>query len=353
MKRRRAGQIGGAASAAALGLVAGGRAVRRAARRKNNDVYADENFALIDEDRASVVSADDGIELAVREFGPSDAPVTAIFIHGFSNRMTSFHLQRRLLSQRWGTDVRMVFFDLRGHGLSGQPPDEHCSIDQLGADLVSVIRATAPRGPLLLVGHSMGGMTVLAAARLQPELFHDRVIGVGLLSATAAGLSQVGLGRNLRSPAIDGFRLAVRASPGVVQFGRVAARALVWPVLHAASFRTEVSPSLAKFAYEMIDETSVVTIVKFLRALELHDESDALPVLASLPTLVLSGDADLVIPTSGARRLAAALPHSELVVVHRAGHMVHLEFPDLVNDAIERLLDRALEFHDLDPTHVR
>ncbi|NMN96215.1 alpha/beta fold hydrolase [Antrihabitans stalactiti] len=351
MKRQRAGVVGGAVSAVALAGLAGAHAVRKVAKRKHGDPFADENFGVIDSDRARTVIADDGVEIAVRECGSPDAAITMVFSHGFSNRMTSFHLQRKLLADRWD-DVRMVFYDLRGHGLSGEPPDEHSSIEQLGRDLNSVIAAVAPTGPVVLVGHSMGGMTVLATARQFPELFASRVVGIGLLSTTAAGIARNGLGRNLHNPALDGFRLVVRASPGLVQLGRVTARTVIWPILHAASFRTDVSPSLAKFTYEMIDDTSVVTIVKFLKALELHDETATLPVLEDIPALVLSGDADMVIPFAGAVKIAEALPNSELVRVEGAGHMVHLEFPDVVNDALDRLLDRARVYQST-PKRVR
>lgn len=335
-------KVGGIASVAALGAVAGAHVVRFRSRRTHRDLYADEDFGLIDAGRPSTVMAEDGVRLAVRESGSARAALTVIFVHGFSNRMTSFHLQRTLLAERWGPDVRMVFYDLRGHGKSGMPDTEHATIDQLGDDLASVIRTVAPRGPVVLVGHSMGGMTILAAARKYPELFGSQVAGIGLISTTAAGIARSGLGSTLRNPAIDGFRMAVRAAPGIVQFGRVAARTLIWPILHAASFRTEVSPSLAKFTYAMIDDTSVVTIVKFLNTLELHDESEALPVLAGLPAVIVSGDADMIIPFSGAQALADALPDSELVRVHGAGHMVHLEFPEVVNDAIDRLVQRVV-----------
>ncbi len=329
----------GAVSAAALGVAAGAGLWRR--RHSHEDRWAGEDFTLIEMDRPRLVNTLDGVTLGVRECGPAEAPLTAVFVHGFSNRMTSFHMQRRELAQRWGPNVRMVFFDMRGHGLSSDPSPGSCTIAELGNDLFRVIDELAPRGPLLLVGHSMGGMSILACARQHPTLFRERVIGLVLISTTAAGVAAVGLGSNLRNPALDGFRLAVRASPRLVQGGRVAIRTIIWPILHAASFRSDVGRTLAAFTYAMIDDTPVTTVVKFLEALELHDESAALPVLAGIPAAVVSGDGDVVIPFQGAAKLAAALPMCELVKVRHAGHMVHLEHPDVVNDAIDRVLERA------------
>lgn len=72
--------------------------------------------------------------------------------------MASFHFQRRELASRWGDNVRMVFYDQRGHGRSGLPAPASCTVGQLGDDLESVLRVLVPRGNAVLVGHSMGGM---------------------------------------------------------------------------------------------------------------------------------------------------------------------------------------------------
>ena len=232
----------------------------------------------------------------------------------------------------------MVFYDQRGHGDSGMPRSKSCTVSQLGRDLATVVEAKVPKGPIVLVGHSMGGMTVLALAGQRPEWFEGRVIGVGLVATTAAGLAETGLTRNLQNPIIDGFRLAVRTSPGVVQHARGAARVLITPILRAASYGTDVSPRLHELSDGMLDRTSVVTIVNFLRTLELHDESASLEVLAHTPAVVICGDQDMMIPFISSKRLAADLPESELVRVHGAGHLVQLEFPAIVTDAIDKLV---------------
>lgn len=345
----RRGVIGGAGIASVLGALAGVRAVHHKAEpsRRRRDRHANEDFGLMDSDRGSLVVADDGVMLAVREVGPADAPLTVVFVHGYCLRMASWHFQRRQLHRRWGNSVRMVFFDQRGHGRSGTPTAESCTIGQLGRDLHAVLRAVAPHGPVVLVGHSMGGMSILSMARQVPELFDSRVIGVGLIATAAAGLNQTGLSRNLENPVIDAFRLAVRTAPGLVQMGRGAAKAIISPILRAASYGTEVSPSLARFSAQMLDETAVTTIVNFLESLELHDESAALPVIAGLPALVLCGDADMVIPFGQSESMADALPNCELVRVVSGGHLVQLEFPIRVTDAIDRLVARAIGEDDI------
>ncbi|MEU6833215.1 alpha/beta hydrolase [Nocardia beijingensis] len=336
---------GGLATAGVVGALAGAHALRRAGARvlwaARGDDYREENFALIYADRAGTVLADDGVPLATRTCGPDDAPVTVIFVHGFCNSMASFHFQRRDLEKRYGTRLRMVFFDLRGHGLSGVPSAASCTVAQLGSDLAAVLNATAPEGPVVLVGHSLGGMAILAAAARFPDLFATRVIGIALLSTAAAGVTAAGIGQLLRNPAIDGFRLAVYTAPALVQAGRVTARHVITPLLHVSSFHGPVSPTLSRFTTLMIDRTPMETIVKFLQAIELHDESAALPALAGTPALVLGGSHDLVIPFRNSRALAAALSDSELIRLEGAAHMPHLQYPDIVNAALDRLLVHA------------
>ncbi|MFD6223747.1 alpha/beta fold hydrolase [Nocardia asteroides] len=336
---------GGLATAGLLGALAVAHTLRRIGARvrwpAERDEYRDENFALIDEDEPGEVRADDGVSLATRTYGDASAEVTIVFVHGFCNSMESFHFQRRDLALRYGERVRMVFFDQRGHGRSGVPATESCTIGQLGHDVAAVVRECAPTGPVVLVGHSLGGMAVLAAAAQFPELFATRVIGVGLFSTAAAEVTATGLPQLLRHPAMEGFRLAVRTAPAFVQLSRTASKQLVTPMLHVSSFHGPVSPTLSRFTTMMIDRTPVVTIEKFLKAIELHDESAALPVLAGLPVLILGGAHDMVIPFANSRVLADALPGSELVRLGAAAHMPHLQYPDVTLDALDRLLALA------------
>ncbi|MGW0330234.1 alpha/beta fold hydrolase [Nocardia sp. NPDC003183] len=345
MTRRTVIRRGGLATAGLLAGLAIAHTLRQIGARvmwpAERDEYRDENFALIDEDEPGMVLADDGVALATRTFGDDSAEVTIVFVHGFCNSMESFHFQRRDLARQWGSRVRMVFFDLRGHGRSGTPSTESCTVAQLGRDLATVIRECAPTGPVVLVGHSLGGMAVLAAAAQFPELFATRVRAVGLLSTAAAEVTATGISQLVRHPAVDGFRLAVRTAPTLVQFSRSASKHVVTPILHVSSFHGPVSPTLSRFTTMMIDRTPVGTIEKFLKAIELHDESAALPVLGELPVLILGGAHDVVIPFRNSRELAAELPGSELVRVREAAHMPHLQFPEVSLAALDRLLARA------------
>ena len=340
---RKAGLMAGAAGLGALGTAAGVSAAKALRQRKSiRDAYEGEDFHLLDADRGCVITTPDGIPLVVREVGPITAPLTVVFSHGFCLRMGSFHFQRAALAQRWGDQVRMVFYDQRGHGQSGAAPIETYTVEQLGRDLETVLQVMVPRGPVVVVGHSMGGMTVLSHARQFPQNYGRRIVGAALISSAAEGLPRSPLGEILQNPALEAVRFAARYIPNLVLRTRGATRSMLRPVLKTASFGDDaVSPTVVAYAEEMIQNTATDTLVEFLHALEVHDESAALPVLARVPTLIACGDRDLLTPVKYSEEMAAALPNSLLVIVPGAGHLVQMERPDVINDALVRLVEKS------------
>jgi pimeloyl-ACP methyl ester carboxylesterase len=336
--------LAGAAGVGAVGAIAGATVAGSMLNRRAviDDPFADEDFDTLDGDRSYLVTTPDGVPLAVREVGPTDAPLTVVFAHGFCLRMSAFHFQRMRLCDEWGTQVRMIFYDQRGHGRSGKAPPETYTLTQLGKDLETVLQVISPRGPIVLVGHSMGGMTVLSHARQFPRHYGGRIVGAALISSAAEGVAESPLGEILNNPALEAVLRAARSAPKLVQRGRTAARSLIGPILRAASFSDmRVSPSIVAFSEKMMLETPIPTMVEFLHALQVHDETVGLPTLAKIPTLIVCGDHDLVTPAEYSRKMAEVLPESELVIVAKAGHLVLLERPASVNDGLVRLVKHA------------
>ncbi len=343
LRRSNAGWLAGAAGLAAVGTLAGVTVARSMTRRTtSDDPYQGEDFELLDADRSSVVTTPDGVDLAVREVGPEHAPLTVVFSHGFCLRMGAFYFQRARLEQQWGPQVRMVFYDQRGHGQSGEASPDTYTVEQLGKDLETVLAVTAPKGPVVLVGHSMGGMTVLSHARQFPRRYPTRIVGAALISSAAEGVARSPLGEILKNPVLEAARFAARYAPKTVHRGRGAAKSIIAPVLRAASYGDEkISPSVVAFSERMMHGTPIATLVEFLHALEVHDETAGLVTLAKVPTLIACGDRDLITPAEHSEAMASALPKSELVIVGGAGHLVQLEQPEVIDDALVRLVERA------------
>src|SRR3954466_10306932 len=134
------------------------------------------------------VRTDDGVDLHVEVDENPDAPVTVVLAHGFTARLAEWELQRAALRPR----ARLVLFDQRGPGRASWTALTKATIDRTGRDLGEVLDATTQEGPVVLAGHSMGGMSVMALARQRPELFGRRVVGVFLLATSAGGLVESG-----------------------------------------------------------------------------------------------------------------------------------------------------------------
>ncbi|MFZ3269086.1 MAG: alpha/beta hydrolase [Mycobacterium sp.] len=335
--------LAGAAGLSAVGTIAGVSVARSMTQRVAiDDPYAYEDFETLDGDRSYLVTTPDGVPLAVREVGPTDAPLTVVFAHGFCLRMGAFHFQRMRLSEEWGPQVRMIFYDQRGHGRSGAAPPETYTVTQLGKDLETVLQVIAPRGPIVLVGHSMGGMTVLSHARQFPHHYGGRIAGAALIASAAEGVAKSPLGEILNNPALEAVRRAARSAPKLVHRGRNVTRSLIGPILRAASYSdVSVSPSVVAFSEQMMLDTPIPTLVEFLHALQVHDETAGLAALAKIPTLIVCGDHDLVTPAEYSKKMADALPDSELVIVAKAGHLVLLAKPDPISDGLVRLVKHA------------
>ena len=346
-RRRQRGRawLAGGAGVTAVATIVGASARRSMTQRATaiEDPYADEDFDRLDDDRSYVVTTSDGVPLAVREAGPVDAQVTMIFVHGFCLRMGAFHFQRTRLPERLSASVRMVFYDHRGHGRSGVGAPETYTLTQLGEDLESVLKKVAPRGVVLLVGHSMGGMTVLSHARQFPDQYGSRIVGAAIISSAAEGVTRSPLGEILKNPALEAVRFTARSAPKLMHRGRNVSRSLIGPILRAASYSDlQVSRSLDAFSQRMMNGTPIATMVGFLEALEKHDETAGLWTLLKVPTLIACGDHDLLTPDEYSRKMAASLPLSELVIVDGASHLALLDKPEAINDGLVRLVRRAV-----------
>jgi pimeloyl-ACP methyl ester carboxylesterase len=337
---RRISRIAGiSAGAAAAGVGAVITAERLAAHRLRlfPDPAADEPFGEL-RGREFAVLAPDGVPLHVEVNGPDDAPVTIIFCHGYALNQDSWHYQRRDL----GGVARLVFWDQRGHGRSGRAPGP-VTVDQTAGDLDAVIRSvTTERCRVILVGHSMGGMTIMALAEQHPELFAERVRGVALIGTSAGEVGRRGLPRPLLSkynPLTRTVGDIAAWQPGLADWVRSAGGGVTRQAVRWLAFGDRSVPSsLVDFMVEMLAVTPVPVLTNFLPSLGTHNRFAALAGLRHSQVLVLSGDHDQLTPFSHAERIAEELPDAKLVRAFGAGHMVMLEQSDLVTDELAGLL---------------
>jgi pimeloyl-ACP methyl ester carboxylesterase len=373
-RSRTAGLVGALVGLAAAGTAVGvsvsrvaGRRVRagevarpRLGRATDAELRLDDPLgaAARPADRTALVQADDGVLLSVEEIGPRDAPMTVVFVHGYTLSMASWAFQRRTLAAELATanghrpDARLVFYDQRGHGGSGRGKADRSTIEQLATDLLTVLDTRVPRGPVVLVGHSMGGMTIMGLAALRPDLFGSRVVGAALISTSSGNLADLNFGlpellTRVRAAFLPVAAWTMRRTPVLAERTRRVAADLVSAVTRSLSFASaDVDPALTRYVDAMISGTPVDVIAEFYPALAGLDGTGALEPLRAIPTLVLTGDADKMIPKEHSELIVEGLggPDGdtvEFVVVPDAGHMVLLEEPDVVSGALTRLLRRV------------
>lgn len=338
-----AGAAVGAAAAAAV-------AVDRAAEaRRALGVLDPEQGYDHTPDEELVVVANDGVNLHVEidhpARGKGTEEATVVLSHGFTLSLKGWVLQRRTLA---AAGYRVVVWDQRSHGRSQEADASSCTIEQLGRDLHSVVEATCPSGPVVLVGHSMGGMTTMSFAAQFPQFLRDRVLAIGLISTAAlgAGLTDLGLGRFVgRAVGWGAPLLLARLARHQTflnklrPFGRDAEDAIV----ERYSFDSPVSQELVRFTGDIILTTPFSVMGAFLPSIEKLDVRAGLEAMRGFEVLVVNGMGDRLTPPSYSDEIIELVPGAEHVVVRDAGHLIMLEHPRIVSHQILMLIDRALK----------
>lgn len=358
---RRAGLAGAVVAAVTAGVTAGVAAERafvRRTRRGVPDPYAEELFVQQSYDEALTVTTPDGLDLYLEIVEPADGvelevdlpgalprpDPTLVFVHGFCLDMGTFYFQRKELTRRG--DWRAVYYDQPGHGRSARLTAGEYELPALGDGLRTVIQETTAEGPVVLIGHSMGGMTVMAFAERHPEFFAERVAGVVLIATSAGRIEDSGPGvpeviSRMGRPLLPLVNGATRVTGGVLDHARRASTDLAWLLTRRYGFgAAQPSPALVSHVERMNSKTPTETVARYLRTLYTHARYPALEVLRDKPVLLVSGDKDPITPLANSEAMKARLPEAELVVVEDSGHVVLMEHADEVNKALLKFLEK-------------
>jgi pimeloyl-ACP methyl ester carboxylesterase len=297
--------------------------------------------------RTAAVPTADGALLHAVVDGDENAPVTLVLAHGWTLAQAAWDDVAATLAPRVaGGELRLIRYDQRGHGRSMWGSAGAVSIDRLGEDLGTLLDELAPVSRTVLAGHSMGGMTIMCLAAARPDLFGERVRGVALVSTSAGDLQPEPRTRaeRLRQRLTPGALAAALAGAGAIEKLRQLAppqhprhRAVVRDLLYGA----DATDAMVLAGAEIMHASTVRTFTAFLPALGEHDKRSELAALARVPVEVLVGEADKLTPLRHSRRLTEALPHARLHVAPRTGHMLPLERPGLVVEALDRLVTEA------------
>ena len=311
--RRRGGKL---LRLAALGAVAAGGVAVASSRRPRwadgEDPCGPEGLALPAGERITV-GTDDGAQLDVLVAGPAGGPLVVLPHCWTGTKAMWAPVARRLVAD----GHRVVLYDQRGHGDSTIGTDP-MRMERLGEDLRAVLVAVGAND-VVLAGHSMGGMTVQALACAHPDLVERYVKGI-VLVATA---SHLGFPWPLPDR-LAGLILGEAASARIAKAGMAATRRAVGVQAHRAHVEA---------THEAFATTAGAVRAGFLSGMTHMDFRDGLADIA-VPTTILVGTHDRLTPPRLARVLADRIPGAHLEVVEGAGHMLPLEAPAEVAEAI-------------------
>lgn len=354
--------IAAAAAGIAAGVAAGVMADRAGKHRAAMAALETPTLLEITPDEEHIVLTDDGVALHVeidlpragdaaraaagttRDDLPDTLP-TVILTHGYCLSLKCWVYQRRALRD---AGYRVISWDQRGHGRSGRGGADSYVIDRIGADLRAVIRDHAPEGDLVLVGHSMGGMTIMALGEHFPDLIRERVIGVAFVGTSPGGLDLANggkvatMGRELLEALGPRILRPLSERPAVFSQLRRAARDIESFLVEQNSFASPVPRSVVRYTADILLSTPLDVVNDYLKTFDGFDKRPALGEFSESLVLVFNGKQDILTPPAHSELIVEAIPGAEHIVVNDAGHVIMLEHPELLNAHLIELADQAV-----------
>jgi pimeloyl-ACP methyl ester carboxylesterase len=255
-------------------------------------------------------------------------PVVAL--HGFGE--TSYSWRHLLSAPAAGLAFHAI--DLRGCGQSGKPPDGRYSLRDHAEEIRDLILALDLKD-LTLVGHSMGGGIALLVALDLLRRGDARLRSLVLIDGLALPQTIPLFIRVARHPVLGPLALALLPPEFLV-------RLVMWRAFYDR--RRIEDEAVAAYAASLASEGGRHALHQTARRLVPHDLEE---IVASypridVPTLIVWGSKDRIIPPRNAAALRAAIPHAELLAVPACGHVPHEEAPDVAVPAILAFLSRPV-----------
>ncbi|MEV0317198.1 alpha/beta fold hydrolase [Streptomyces sp. NPDC050658] len=282
----------------------------------------------------TVVSAD-GARLHAEVHGPEGAP-PVVLVHGWTCSTAFWAAQIRDLA----VDHRVIAYDQRGHGRSAAPAGpEGYGTAALADDLEAVLAATlAPGEKAVVVGHSMGGMTLMAASTRSG--FREHAAAVLLCSTGSARLVAEATVVPIRAGWLR-TRLTRSALGAKAPLGPVTG--VTRRVLRFATMGPGSAPDRVDVCARIVHACPRVVRYRWAHVLD-EIALDAGVLELTVPTAFIAGTADRMTPIGHARRIEAMLPHSlGLTELAGIGHMTPVEAPEAVTARIRELVETYVQ----------
>lgn len=266
----------------------------------------------------------DGSVLQVEFYGPEDAqPI--ILTHGWGPNSTVWYYAKRQLSDRF----RVIVWDLPGLGKSNPPKNNDYSLEKYARDLEAVINLV-PDQPVILLGHSIGGMITLTFCRLFPEHLGSRVAGLILVDTTYTNPVKTSIFskflRAVQKPLLEPLlHLTILLSPLVWLMNWLSyLNGTLYISTELSGFTGTETRGQLNFATLLSAKSKPAVMARGTLAMFKYDETSTLAAI-NVPVLLVVGASDLATVPGASIRMKAELAQSELFILKPAGHMGLME----------------------------
>ncbi len=266
----------------------------------------------------------DGSEIEVETYGPPDAP-TVVLTHGWGVDSTEWYYVKKAVAR----GLRVVVWDLPGLGMSKKPDNNDYRLEKMADDLDAVLKSVGDR-PVVLAGHSIGGMILLTYCRMFPAALGPRVAGLVLVHTTYTN--------PVRTTKGAAFYTAIE-TPVIVPllYLTIGLWPLVWLMNWMSYMNGSVHRSTHKQSYAGAETRGQLD---FASRFPPHDRPDVLArgmlgmlaydataTLATIgiPVRVVTGDVDTTTPPEAGQFMARTIPNAELVTLSPARHLGLIE----------------------------
>ncbi len=270
------------------------------------------------------VDRPDGSKIRVECYGPADAP-PIVFTHGWGSNSTAFFYPKMDLTDKF----RLILWDEPGMGLSKKPDNNDYRMEKLAADLQAVLTFAGDR-PVILVGHSIGGMILLTFCRAYREVLRARVAGLVLVHTTYKDPVKTTSGASI-------YTLLEKPVLIPMMWVMIALWPLFWVLnwlsyFNGSAHKSTASSSFAgtetqdqlNFCARFMPHARPDVLARGMLGMIAYDETATLATI-DVPTLVVVGDKDTTTPPDAGRTISDSILGAELAILSPARHFGLME----------------------------
>lgn len=287
-------------------------------RRPDDSPYASPRGAV------HRIARPNGSEIYVEQYGPESGP-TLVFTHGLSFSQESWNYAKQELAGRF----RIFVWDVPGFGRSRGPTRGAYTMETLAEDLEAVIARTGEE-PVILIGHSMGGMIMLTFCRLFSQELGRRVAGLVLAQTSFTNPVKTSIAHRLltalQGPLLTPLCLLMIGLSPLFRLMNLQSylSGMTHLATHVTGYAGTETPAQLDFAARYAITSAPASTARALLALFRYDATDILAAIP-VPTLVITGDHDIVTRPGAGEVMGSTIPKAQRAQLTPAGHLGLLE----------------------------